>query len=52
MGKCFARWKEEIDRVTRQIIQYITEAKNKDILQTKYKTLSYPEDTRNGEHKE
>ena len=31
--------------VTRQLIQHITEAKNKPIPQTKYKTLPHPEDT-------
>ena len=36
---------EEIDRVTRQLIQHITEAKNKAIPQTKYKTLPHPADT-------
>ena len=36
---------EEIDRLTRQLIQHITEAKNKAIPQTKYKTLPHPEDT-------
>ena len=36
---------EEIDRVTRQLIQITTEAKNKAISQMKYKTLPHPEDT-------
>ena len=36
---------EEIDRVTRQLIQYIKEAKNKAIPQTKYKTLPHPANT-------
>ena len=36
---------EEIDRVTRQLIHHIREAKNKAITQTKYKTLPHPEDT-------
>ena len=36
---------EKIDRVTRKLLQHITEAKNKEILQAKYKTLPHPEDT-------
>ena len=36
---------KEIDKVTRQLIQHRTEAKNKAIPQTKYKTLPHPEDT-------
>ena len=36
---------EEIDRVARQLLQHITETKNKEIPQIKYKTLPHPEDT-------
>ena len=36
---------EEIDILIRQLIQHIAEAKNKETLQIKYKTLQHPEDT-------
>ena len=36
---------EEIDRITRRLIQHIIEVKTKVIPQTKYKTLPHPEDT-------
>ena len=36
---------DEIGRYTRQLVQHITEAKNKSIPQTKYKTLPHPENT-------
>ena len=36
---------EEIDKVTRQLIQHKTEAKNKAVPQPKYKTLPNSKDT-------
>ena len=36
---------QDISETTRKLIQYLTEANNRAVPQTKYKTLPHPEDT-------